>query len=75
VTEVLGYDQANGAYALQDLFVREYRGFDERGLIISSLVPSGVLPRCLPQLHEHGVDLPPSVYGATKRGESRRPNG
>jgi len=25
-------------------------------------VPTGVLPRCLPQLHEHGVDLPAAVY-------------
>ena len=42
--------------------------FDERGMIISDIVPTGILPRCLPQLHEHGVDLPPGVYDAAKRG-------
>lgn len=68
VTEVLGYDAASGMYQMQDIFVRQYQGFDERGMIISQIVPSGILPRCLPQLHEHGVDLPPSVYEAAKHG-------
>lgn len=68
VTEVLGYDAQAGAYQMQDIFVRQYHGFDDRGMIVSEIVPSGILPRCLPQLHEHGVDLPPSVYEAAKRG-------
>jgi pilus assembly protein CpaF len=68
LTEVLGYDAARGQYQMQDLFVRHYRGFDARGMIVSDIVPSGVLPRCLPQLHEHGVDMPPAVYEASKRG-------
>ena len=67
VTEVLGYDAATGQYQMQDIFVRQYSGFDERGMIISQIVPAGVLPRCVPQLHEHGVDLPPSVYEAAKQ--------
>ena len=45
-------------------------GASERGAILSDIVPSGVLPRCLPQLHEHGVDLPASVYEAAKNGEN-----
>jgi pilus assembly protein CpaF len=68
VTEILGYDAASGMYQMQDIFVRQYQGFDERGMIVSQIVPSGILPRCLPQLHEHGVDLPPSVYEAAKNG-------
>ncbi len=68
ITEVLGYDAASGTYQMQDIFVRQYQGFDERGMIVSQIVPSGILPRCLPQLHEHGVDLPPSVYEAAKHG-------
>ena len=66
ITEVLGFDPNKGEYLLQDIFVRQYHGFDEHGAILSDIVPSGVLPRCLPQLHEHGVDLPPSVYEAAK---------
>ena len=68
ITEVLGFDAAKGEYLLQDIFVRQYQGFDERGAIISEIVPSGILPRCLPQLHEHGVDLPPCVYEQAKHG-------
>jgi pilus assembly protein CpaF len=68
ITEVLGFDQNSGQYQMQDIFVRQYQGFDERGMIISDIVPTGILPRCLPQLHEHGVDLPPGVYEAAKRG-------
>jgi pilus assembly protein CpaF len=71
VTEVLGYDVNANAYQMQDIFLREYQGFDEKGVIQSTLVPTGYLPRCLPQLHEHGVDLPPGVYEAAKRAEAR----
>ena len=69
VTEVLGYDIDKKAYEMQDIFVRQYHGFDERGMILSEIVPTGYLPRCLPQLHEHGVDLPPCVYEQNKRGQ------
>lgn len=68
VTEVLGFDQNSGQYQMQDIFVRQYQGFDANGMIVSDIVPTGILPRCLPQLHEHGVDLPPGVYEAAKRG-------
>lgn len=66
ITEVLGFDTNKGEYILQDIFERQYHGFDDKGAILSDIVPSGVLPRCLPQLHEHGVDLPASVYEAAK---------
>lgn len=68
ITEVLGYDIDRNAYQMQDIFARQYHGFDEHGMIISDIVPTGILPRCLPQLHEHGVDLPPVCYEAAKRG-------
>jgi pilus assembly protein CpaF len=66
ITEVLGFDSNKGEYILQDIFERQYHGFDDKGAILSDIVPSGILPRCLPQLHEHGVDLPASVYEAAK---------
>ena len=37
-------------------------------MIISDIFPAGYIPRCVPQLHEHGVDLPPGFYEAAKRG-------
>jgi pilus assembly protein CpaF len=68
VTEVLGFDpQGAGAYQTQDLFVREHRGVGARGELVTELVPTGVLPRALPVLHEHGVDLPASMYEAARR--------
>jgi pilus assembly protein CpaF len=68
VTEVLGFDPEKQQYQMQHLFQRKYAGFAADGAIQSSLVPSGRLPRCLAQLHEHGVDLPEAVYRAAERG-------
>lgn len=75
ITEVLGYDIDKNAYQMQDIFARQYHGFDERGMIISDIQPTGILPRCLPQLHEHGVDLPPGCYEAAKRPPQRSNDG
>jgi pilus assembly protein CpaF len=67
ITEVLGFDLQSGTYLLQDLFVRSYGGLLPDGTLHSALLPTGVIPSCLPQLREHGVDLPPSVYEAAER--------
>lgn len=67
VTEVLGYDQNTGTYQLQDIFERQYNGLTADGKIISELVPTGILPRSLHQLHEHGLDLPESVLAKAKQ--------
>ncbi len=69
ISEVLGFDAQTQAYQIQDIFHREYHGFGEHGEILSDFVPTGILPRALPQLHEHGVDLPAVVYDAAKRRE------
>ena len=75
VSEVLGYDQRTQTYELNDIFAREYKGFGKKGEVLSEMVPSGILPRCIPQLHEHGVDLPKSVYKAAKQqGQRQRPD-
>lgn len=71
ITEVLGYDSVKNQYEMQDIVSRQYHGFDDRGMIISEITPTGILPRCLPQLHEHGVDLPPGCYEAAKRPPKR----
>lgn len=66
ITEVLGFDMASSSYVTQDLFVRTYQGLGAGGEVLSQLAPSGTLPRCLPQLHEHGVDLPAAMYYAAQ---------
>ena len=72
ICEVLGFDAATSAYQMQDIFSREHHGVGANGDILSDLVASGNLPRALPQLHEHGVDLPSSVYDAAKRRASNQ---
>jgi len=68
VTEVLGFNQQTEEYLTQDVFVRQYQGLGPKGEVLSRLVPSGVMPRCLEQVHEHGLDLPASMYDAAKHG-------
>ena len=67
VTEVLGFDVPTGSYLTQDIFLREYKGLGHGGEVLSDLVPTGVIPRCLPQLQEHGVDFPEAMYEAARQ--------
>ncbi len=72
ISEVLGYDLPTQAYQMQDILVREYTGFGKKGEVLSHIAPTGILPRCIPQLHEHGVDLPKSIYKAAKQNQGQR---
>jgi pilus assembly protein CpaF len=67
ITEVLGFDSDRGEYLTRDIFVRKHHGMGPHGEVISDFVPTGLLPRCIDQLHEHGVDLPPAVYAAAQQ--------
>jgi pilus assembly protein CpaF len=67
ITEVLGFDEKLGVYEMQDIFVRKYKGTGSKGEILSEFVPSGIMPRCIEQIHEHGVDLPAAVHDAVAR--------
>lgn len=70
ITEVVGFDLATQRYELRDLFVRALHEPAQPGAeplgTAPELVPTGVLPAFLPQLHAHGVDLPDDVYGAAR---------
>jgi pilus assembly protein CpaF len=61
ISELAGYDQTTQTYMLQDIFQREYRGFDQAGKIMSDLKPTGIVPECVHLLEEHGVGLPPEM--------------
>lgn len=67
ITEVLGFDITSSNYITQDIFVRVYHGIGSRGEVLSQLVPTGVIPQCVPQLQQHGVDLPAAVYHAAEQ--------
>jgi len=66
ITECTGFDLETQKYRLQDIFVRKYHGLDDKGKVISELVPCGVLPACMHQLEEHGVTLPDPVLEAAR---------
>ncbi len=70
ITEVLGFDLEASRYRLQDIFVRNYQGMGPGGEIVSDLAPTGILPECMEQLREHGVELPRAVYEAAERREA-----
>jgi pilus assembly protein CpaF len=67
ITEVLGFDSERGEYTTRDIFVRKHHGLGPKGEVLSDFVPTGAIPQCIDQLHEHGCDLPPSVYAAAER--------
>jgi pilus assembly protein CpaF len=75
ITEVLGYDVSTNKYLVQDLFVRRYAGTNAAGDIQSELVPTGVLPACINQLREHGLDLPEELYAAADAREASADTG
>ena len=64
ITEVLGFDLETSSYITQNIFERRYEGVTPKGQIVSEFVPTGIIPQCIEQLHEHGVDMPSSVYDA-----------
>jgi pilus assembly protein CpaF len=72
ITEVLGFDLETQKYLLSDLFVRKYQGSDESGRIVSELVPTGVMPRAMAKLAEHGESLPPAMLEHIARAERER---
>ena len=75
ITEVKGFDLEAQKYVLQDIFVRKYHGIDDKGKVISELVPSGVLPSCMHQLEEHGVTLPDPVFDAARSAGAQHHHG
>jgi pilus assembly protein CpaF len=67
ITEVLGFDLNKSAYITEDIYRREFHGLGPKGEVLSDLLPTGYIPRCVEQLHEHGVDLPREVYAAAEQ--------
>ena len=62
VCEVQGME--GDVVTLQDIFVFQQTGFEERR-VVGSLRPVGLRPKLLWKLERHGIHLPPSVFGAT----------
>ncbi len=61
ISEVTGME--GDLVVLQDIFVFEQTGLDERGKIVGSLRPTGVRPRFLDRFEASNIYLPPNVFG------------
>lgn len=63
ITEVVGADPHHG-YRIKDLFAFDPMAAGSKQGPVHRLVPTGVLPDCLPLIRAHGFELPHSVYAA-----------
>lgn len=66
VTEVQGME--GETITLQDVFVFEQYGIDEKGKIIGRLKPTGIRPKFMTKFEEEGIKLPADIFMDTKRG-------
>lgn len=62
ISEVTGME--GDVVVLQDIFVFEQTGIDERGKIVGSLRPTGVRPRFIDRFEAMNIYLPPNVFGS-----------
>jgi len=65
ITEVVGME--GDMLQLQDIFVFEQTGVDERGKIVGRLRPTGVRPRFVDKFEAYGIYLPPGIFGTGDR--------
>jgi len=61
ISEVQGME--GDVIIMQDIFVYEQSGVDERGKLVGRLRPTGIRPKLMENLESHGIYLPPSVFG------------
>jgi len=61
ITEVQGME--GDVVVLQDVFVFEQTGLDERGKIIGQLRPTGIRPKFVELFEAQNIYLPPNVFG------------
>lgn len=64
VTEVQGME--GDVIVLQDIFSYEQTGL-ENGKIVGRLKPTGIRPKFINRFEQHGIYLPPNVFGVHER--------
>ena len=67
LSEVVRFDMEQQRYIVNDLFVREFSRADDHGDVTSELKVTGNLPSFMPQLVEHGFDIPEAMREAAER--------
>jgi pilus assembly protein CpaF len=63
ITEVTGME--GDVIVLQDIFVFEQTGMDEKGKIVGQLRPTGVRPRFIEKFESQNIYLPPTLFGSS----------
>jgi pilus assembly protein CpaF len=61
ITEVQGME--GEVVVLQDVFLFEQTGLDERGKIIGQLRPTGIRPKFVEAFESQNIYLPPNIFG------------
>lgn len=65
ISEIQGME--GDVITMTDLFIFEQSGI-EKNKIIGRLRPTGLRPKCMDQIEDAGISLPPSVFGIGERG-------
>jgi pilus assembly protein CpaF len=73
ISELVRFDMEQQRYIVNDLFVREYTRADDDGHVSSELKVTGYLPTFMPQLTEHGFDVPKAMREAAERRNKTGP--
>ncbi len=60
ITEIVGME--GDIVLMQDIFVFKQYGVDENRKVIGEFVPTGVRPKFLEVLHEHGVEIDETMF-------------
>jgi transcriptional regulator with XRE-family HTH domain len=61
IAEVQGME--GDVIIMQDIFIYEQSGVDERGRLVGRLRPTGIRPKFIEKFEANGIYLPPSVFG------------
>ncbi len=61
ITEVQGME--GDVVVMQDVFIFEQTGVDERGKIVGTLRPTGVRPKFVEKFESMNIYLPPNIFG------------
>ena len=62
ITEVSGME--GDVVVLQDIFLFEQTGIDEKGKITGQLRPTGMRPKFIEKFESHNIYLPPNIFGS-----------
>jgi pilus assembly protein CpaF len=69
ITEIVGME--GDVITLQDLFLFDYAaGIDDNGKFLGGLKSTGLRPRFMDRLQEHGVTVPPEVFAPIPGGRA-----